>query len=82
MNLPKTPQNPIQPHYDMKPHQTRPPWLAQNGRRPQTAVERMDEFLKRDQEPYDRKAISRALRIVFGDAPANVQPHQYEPKPI
>jgi hypothetical protein len=82
MNLPKTPQNPIQTQCDMKTPETWPPWPSQNGRRPQTAMERIDEFLKRDREPYDRKAISRALRIVFGDAPANVQPHQYEPKPI
>jgi hypothetical protein len=79
---PKTPKKPIQPHYDMKTYQTRSPSLAQNGRRLQTAVERIDEFLKRDREPYDREAINRALRIVFGDAPENVQPHQYEPRPI
>jgi hypothetical protein len=36
----------------------------------------------RDREPYDREAINRALRIVFGDAAGNIQPHQYESKPI
>jgi hypothetical protein len=66
----------------MKTYQTKPSWPAQNGRRPQTAVERIGEFLKRDREPYDREAINRALRIVFGDAPENIQLHQYEPKPI
>jgi hypothetical protein len=57
-----------------------PDWAARPARRgrPQTAVERIDEFLKRGREPYDREGINRALRIVFGDAPEYVQPHQYE----
>jgi hypothetical protein len=35
----------------------------------QTAIERIDEFLKRNGEQYDQERINLAMRIVFGDDP-------------
>jgi hypothetical protein len=66
---------------NMNRNRFEPDWAARPARdgRPKTAVDRIDEYLQRDREPYDREAINRALRIVFGDAPEGVQPHQYEP---
>ena len=71
----------IASHQNMNRNRFEQAWATWPARRtqPQTAVERIDEFLKRDREPYDREAINRALRIVFGDAPENVQSHQNEP---
>jgi hypothetical protein len=68
-------------HINMNRNQFEQAWAAWPAQRaqPKTAVERIDEFLKRDREPYDREAINRARRIVFGDAAKDDQPHQYEP---
>ena len=58
------------------------PFLPMPRQRPQTAVGRIDEFLKLNLGDYDAKAINRARRIVFGDAAIDNQPTTYEPQPI
>ena len=68
-------------HINMNRNQFEQAWAAWPALRtqPKTAVERIDEFLKRAREPYNREAINRARRIVFGDAAKDTQPPQYEP---
>jgi hypothetical protein len=57
---------------------TRPPWPA-TQRRPRTAVERIDTFLKRDRVEHEPELINLARRIVFGEAAVANIPPQYEP---